>query len=253
MMVVLMKSTFEIVKSALIYVLKNISILKNQQNAILEISGDQNTARANQMPADTYRNTREKLMVICFSPLSSWVLFIGFLMMYLNPWRYALSISQIHFLGHFVTHYFFSNDAQLIIIVTFALFVISFFMKAEFILIGLLAFLISNGDLHLRNALIFLPMIILGRLFLHIKLIRLLNAEPRRTWSIICTLFFAAWTITTWITLNSFQFLSDQGLFSSSMHFLRFEVFAISTFTYYFMEFLILSIWGHFYCLRLGQ
>lgn len=239
-----MDSTFKLVKSALIHVLKNISIFKNQQNAIMEVAVLKDGPEKNQ-------SVRQKLMFICFSPLSSWILFAGFVLMYLNPWRYFLSISQINFLNDLVTHYFFSNDGQLILIIAFALFLVSFFAKAEFILIGLLAFLISNGDIHLRNALIFLPMIVLGRLMLHLKLIRQLQSEAKKTWSIICVLLFLAWMMTTWLTLNAFQFLSDLGLFSGNMHFLRFEVFVASVFSYYFMELLILSIWGHFYSLKL--
>ena len=239
-----MESTFKLVKSAIIHVLKNISIFTNQHNAIMEISVLEDSLHKNQ-------SIRQKLMFICFSPLSSWVLFTAFLLMYLNPWRYSLSISQINFLNDLVTHYFFSNDGQFILMMAFVLFLMSFFMKAEFVLIGLLGFLISNGDIHLRNALLFIPLVILGRLMSHLKLIRWLQFETKKTWSIICALLFLAWLIATGLTLNSFQFLSDQGVFSGSMHFLRFEVFVASVFAYYFIEFSILSIWGHFYCLKI--
>lgn len=279
-----MSKTFEIVKSTLIHVLKNTSILKNQRNAILEITALGDSPHKNQI-------IREKLMVICFSALSSWVLFLAFLFFYFNPFRYVMSITQINFLNGFVNDVLFSTDLRIILITGFTLFVISYLFsevysfvfnrvsssafQIESILLALLGFLISNGDLHLRNALLFLPMIILGRLMLQLKLLmplknvwplkqisspkanlqlqesQLLNAKTKKTWSIICALFFSAWLMTTWLTLNSFQFFSDQGVFSNSVHFLRFEFFAASTFAYYFVEFFILSVWGHFYCLKL--
>ncbi len=260
-----MDSTFKLVKSALIHVFKNISIFKNQHNAIVEISGLEVGPAKNQ-------SIRQKLMFICFSPLSSWVLFGAFLLMYLNPWRYVISFSRIGFLNNFVTEVLFSTDLRIIFITGFTLFLISFLFSCifqiEFILLALLGFLVSNGDLHLRNALLFIPLVILSRLMLHLKLMlslksfwpfkqilfykknQLLNAETKKTWSIICALLFLAWLIATWLTLNSFQFLSNQGMFSSSMHSLRFEVFVASVFGYYFMEFFILSIWGHFYSLN---
>ncbi len=232
-----MKSTYEIVKSTLIHVFKNVSIIKNQQKAILEISG--------------WQNTREKLMIICFSPLSSWVLFSALLIFYFNPFRYVMSIAQVSFLSGFVSDILFSTDLRIILATGFLLFVFNFIFHIELMLVALLGFLISNGDLHLRNALLFLPLIILGRLVLHLKLLQNLQSEAKRIWSIICVLLFSACLMATGLTLNSFQFFSDQGVFSNNMHFLRFEFFAASAFAYYFTEFFILSIWGHFYSLKL--
>lgn len=257
-----MSNTFEIVKSSMVHVLKNISILKNQRNAILEIAALEDGVNKNQI-------IRQKLMIICFSPLSSWVLFLALLAFYLNPFRYVMSLSQVSFLNGFVTDVLFSTDYRIILVTGFLLFVFSFVFQIELILLALLGFLISNGDLHLRNALLFLPLVILGRLVLHFILVhplkhirapfhiftskksQLLSAEAKKMWLIICILIFTSWIMTTWLTLNSFQFLSDHGMFSNNMHFLRFEVYVVSVFTYYFMEFFILSIWGHFHCLKL--
>ena len=150
----------------------------------------------------------------------------------------------------------FSTDYRIILISGVTLLLASFLFnpkfKIEFMLIAILGFLISNSDIHLRNVLLFLPLVILGRLVQHLKLIRCLQAETKKIWSVICALLFLVWIMTTWLTLNSFQFFSDQGIFSNSMNFLRFEFFAASVFAYYFMELLILSIWGHFYCLKLS-
>lgn len=281
-----MNNTFQLVKSAIIQVLKTMSIFTSQRTAIFEISNlEMNSASLGISKTSDSSNknqiARQKLMLICFSPLSAWILFVALLLMYFNPFRYVASFSHIDFLNVFVSDVLFSTDVRVIFLTGFILFLISFLLgvviQIEFVFLGLLGFLISNGDLHLRNALLFIPLIILGRLMLHLKLLfplknfwpfkqillrkedqlllrhdyQTLNVETKKIWSIICALLFSAWIMSTWLVLNSFQFLSDQGVFSASMHFLRFEVFVATVFTYYFFELFILSIWGHFHSLKL--
>ena len=196
---------------------------------------------------------RAALMRLCFSSLSAWVLFFSFFILYVNPFRYHFSISSSLGLENiFVQSLFGANMWGSVILVT-ALFILNFILRKEFWFIAVIAYLVSQGDMHLILALICLAAITAGRILSHLRWTRSLEGSTQLVWAVVSLLSFLAWAAAVYTSLEFYNYLSYAGYFSQNMFANRFEAFTLATAIYYGFELLVMICWGHFFAKRIDD
>lgn len=214
--------------------LKSFSILKNQHQALVTLDFDRN-------------QSREALMRLCFSPLAAWPLVLVLVFLIINPMRYHFSINQVLGMENWLVLTLFGADWLYAAVLTAAVFLISFFTRKEFLMISVLGFLIAQGDIHLFLALAMLATIVLSRILINLRWIRFLESYAKNVWVVTSLLSFISWALAVHLSFELYRYLLQAGFFSQSMHANRLEFFILAVCLYYGLEFLTLSIWGHFY------
>ncbi len=214
--------------------LKSFSILKNQHQALVTLDFDK-----------TQR--REALMRLCFSPLAAWPLVLVLVFFIINPLRYHFSLSQRLGMDNVFVQALFGMDWLLAVALAAIVFTISYFSRKEFMLIAIVGFLISQGDMNLFVGLMLLACIILARILLNLRWVRFLESYSKSAWFVTCSLSFLVWAGAVHMSFELYKYLLQQGFFSQSMYANRLEFFILALCLYYGLELVVLSVWGHFY------
>jgi hypothetical protein len=224
------KIVFEQIKRTL----KSFSIIKSQHEALVSFDFEKT-------------GQREALMRICFSPLAAWPVLIALLVFWINPYRYQISMTSTFGMENFLVQALFGTDWLYAGILAALFFAISFFTRQELLLVSLVGYLLSQGDLHLFLALILLGCIVLARIFTNFRWVRFLESYTRTIWMMACCLSLMAWAIAMHVSLEAYKTLFHAGYFSQSMHANRLEAFILAAGLYYGLELFILAAWGHFF------
>ncbi len=214
--------------------LKSFSILKNQHQALVTLDFDSN-------------QRREALMRLCFSPLAAWPLLLVLLFFIINPLRYHFSLSQTLGMDNILVQTLFGMDWLYAAILAVVVFAVSYFSRKEFIVIAIVGFLISQGDMHLLLGIILLACIVLARIFLNLRWVRSLESYSKGTWLVTGLLSFVSWALAVHLSFEFYNYLLQAGYFRQSMYANRLEVFILTVCMYYGLELVVLSVWGHFY------
>lgn len=234
-------STFDLVKQAALSALK----LKSPTRALEEglISFDFGI-----------RSERLSLMQICFSPLAGWFAILILIGLSLSPLRYQFSLSSLLGFESAMTFLLFKSDLQTQLIFFVAALALGTLIRWDFLVIGLIGFLLSNGDIHLTLA----HSALWGVLFSQVRRqLKWLNPhqgalEPHLRSVIIWTsaLQIGGFLIYAFASFSLFQLCSQLGFFNASMSANRMEFLILSLVLYYGIQFTVLSSWGHFYSKR---
>lgn len=217
--------------------LKSFSIIKNQHEALVTLDFDKS-------------QRREALMRLCFSPLAAWPLFVVLLFFIINPLRYHFSLTAMVGMENVIVQTLLGTDWLYAAFFSAIVFTVSFLTRKEFILLGLVGFMISQGDMHLFLGLSLAACIILARVFTNIRWIRHLESYSKSVWLITSALSFISWALSVHFSFEVYRRLLQAGFFSHSMYANRLEVFILAVCIYYALELVILSVWGHFYTLK---
>lgn len=217
--------------------LKSFSILKNQHQALVTLDFDKN-------------QRREALMRLCFSPLAAWPLMLVLLFFIINPLRYHFSVANMLGMENVIVQTFFGMDWLFASILTAVVFTIAFLTRKEMVLIAIVGFFVSQGDMHLLIALSLLACIILARVLTNLRWVRTLESFSKRAWTVASFLSFISWAVAVHLSFELYNSLVQAGYFSQSMYANRLEFFILAVSLYYGVELIVLSVWGHFFTLK---
>lgn len=218
----------------LVLTLKTFSIIKNQHQALVTLDFDKD-------------KRREALMRLCFSNLAAWPLILVLLLFIINPLRYHFSLTQKLGLDNVFVQTLFGTDWLYASILITSVFVIAFLTRKELLLIGLVGFFVSQGDMHLLIALSLLACIILARVLINLRWIRFLESFTKSVWMVTGFLGFVSWALAVHLSFEFYNWLLKSGFFSQSMFANRLEFFIVIVCVYYGLDLLVMSVWGHFY------
>lgn len=213
------------------------SILKSQHQALVSFDFDR-------------LNQRQALMRICFSALSAWPVLLALLFFMINPLRYHFSLTQMLGMENVIVQALLGTDWLYAGIVASLFFTLSYFTRKEFLIVILIGYLVSQGDLHLFLAFVLLSCTLLARVLTNLRWLRFLESYTRTVWMIASLLSFAAWAVATHFSFEFYKSLLQLGYFSQSMYANRLEVFILVCGLYYGLELFVLSCWGHFFMQR---
>lgn len=214
--------------------LKSFSVLKNQHEALVTLDFDKS-------------QRREALMRLCFSPMAAWLLVVVLLLFIISPLRYHFSLTAMLGLENVVVQTLLGTDWLYAAILSGVVFVISYFTRKELLLIGIVGFLISQGDMHLFLGLLLLACIVLARVLLNVRWIRFLESYSKGAWFVTCGISFITWALAVHFSFEIYRTLLQGGFFAQSMYANRMEMFILAVCLYYGLELTVLSVWGHFY------
>ncbi|AZZ35765.1 hypothetical protein CIK05_02760 [Bdellovibrio sp. qaytius] len=217
--------------------LKSFSILKNQHQALVTLDFDKN-------------QRREALMRLCFSPLAAWPLLLVLLFLIINPLRYNLSLTNMLGMENILVQTFFGMDWLYAAILCLFVFAVSFYTRKESLMIAMVGFFISQGDMHLLMGLSLLACIVLARLLTNLRWVRSLESHTKSVWLVTSILSFISWALAVHLSFQMYNYLLQAGFFSQSMYANRLEFFILVVCLYYGLELIVLSVWGHFYTLK---
>lgn len=212
------------------------SVFKNQTVALADLS-------KSHAPLER----RAAFMRLCFSPLASWILFFIFFAVYLNPFRYHMSLVQgLGLQNPFVDILYLGNFNGLVMLtITFA--VLSYLLKLEFILLALIGILLAQGDMNVVVAFILFFAVITARSIDLVTTVRKTTQSIRKLWVIYNFIN----TIVVFVTMATaywlFNYLNYNGYYAQSVYANRYESYVLLVFLHYTYQLVLLSVWGHFY------
>ena len=190
---------------------------------------------------------RNILFRLCFSVLANWPLAIVLLILYLNPYRYQLLLQSL-----------FPTDNQLLLWSYSENFVMAFLICTiigsllgfEILWLSIIAWLVSNGEIHVLISVGAASGIIFSSARRNLKLISLLQAKMKNTWMYFSLLQMVSACLSSLMNYFLYVNLKNFGFFSATMSINRYEFFVLSVCIHYATQFVVLSIWGHFYSRR---
>lgn len=195
---------------------------------------------------------RSALIRLCFSVFAAWPLFIAFLIFYINPFRYQFTLIRFFGIENFLTQSLFELNYASVAMITGIFFIVNFLLQFEFLFLGLLGFLVSQGDMHIVLALICVAVVFAGRILDHFRWVKFLESFTKIVWIIFTFFSFLAWALAVHFSFQIYNYLVMNQYFSASMYANRFECFVLIVALYYTIELMILAIWGHFYSMKLA-
>lgn len=187
------------------------------------------------------------LMQLCFSVFAQWPVAVMLFIIFVNPLRYQMSIqSLLGFDGRMMMWTFSENF--LLGYVVFA--ILGSLIKIELLWLSIIAFLISNGEIHVLIAVGAATGVFFSTARRNLNLISALEGRIKGTWifyaALQMVLVFIAAAVSYIIYLN----LKNFGFFNATMYVNRYEFFSLAVLIHYSIQFLGLSVWGHFYARR---
>ncbi len=198
---------------------------------------------------------RQNLMQLCFSSLASWRLVFFLLFLALDPFStfWSLGSSLQYFFGESSQLRFFLLDGQVFSMVLIAVifFVLEWIVSSESLLIIFIFYFLSQGQLHLNLAAAMVAGVYLSRACSAWVLFFLLESETRRIWKWITSLQVFTFVAISIASLFGLDYL--QKIQFLSVPLLRFYFLFSIVILFQFANFLILSIWGHFYSRRIVE
>jgi len=218
------------IKDEVAVVVKSCSPQKIQNNAFVDLNSPQA-----QRP--------RVLLRMCISVLAAWPIYVIFLILYFNPFRYHFSLHTLFSEGSAVTQFMFSEN---ILIAFIAVLILASLVPIEIIWLTILGFFISNGDIHLTLAITGGCAVFFALARRNLKKSMLLSGPSKNTLMVFSGLQIFSVVVATVIIFFLYKSMRDAGYFSVSMTANRFEFFVLTVFIQHFVQFGILSLWGHY-------
>ena len=189
------------------------------------------------------------LMQLSFSTLSSWLSLVLMLVAWLSPLRYQFTLVETLGFEHPLISFLFQSTLQAQSLVFIAFLLLGSLVRFEFIVIFLLTFLLSNGDIHIVLAQAGLLGILFSQIRTQLKWLAKTQGEIKKiiNWIVGLQFFtFVGFLFLSWIILEQTR---RSGLFDISIRSYRVEYLILIYALYQLMMFAALSLWGHFYAL----
>lgn len=193
---------------------------------------------------------KNALIQMCFSTLANWSWIFIFGALYLNPFRYQFSLQSMVQSDSRIMMWAYSENFFLGFVI---LLFLASVINIEILWLTIVAWLISNGEVHILISLGAVSAIFFASARRNLKLISALKDETKKTWMYFSLIQVLSVLVSAAINYILYFNLKNLGYFSSTMAVNRFEVFVLAVFIHQLSQFLFLSIWGHFYSRRLVE
>lgn len=192
-------------------------------------------------------NKNDSMMQLCFSSLAAWPLYIGIILIYLDPTKLSWSLHK--YLAEDSAIGFFMLDGRLSAMVTVFIFFFLFewiFRKEYFPELFVFYFLLKS-DIHLHLALSAILAIYFSRFcylwWFHIEL----DSVTRIICKKVCYRLLLSWFLTAVVGLYGLNYLQFNQYFANSVYENRFEFLVIIIFFLHLAMLFFLGVWGHFF------
>ena len=190
---------------------------------------------------------RLNFMQLCFSPLAAWPLFVLIAAIYLDPTKYFFTLQRILPEESSFGLFLLSGQFSTMISAFFIFFLIQFNFKKEYLFESLIFYFLAKSDIHIHFATAAVLGIYLARASHLWRLFFRLESRTRKIWNISTGLIFGSCISVIGLSLYGLDQLQAYGFFSGSLTANRFEFLTLLILALYLVQFLSLSIWGHFY------
>lgn len=189
---------------------------------------------------------RENLMQLCFSSLASWLLLLFLLIISALPGTIVPIVSLDRFAENSLLLFLLDGYILNMAVFAVAVFVLTWLFRMETFLILLIAVLIKISWLHINLAVAGVLAVLLSAICYRWWAVMDIKSEARRVWNSIHRLQLVAFVITFSAGMYYLDFIQVNHLFSEQglnrIHFLAGIVAG-----YYALNFLMMSVYGHFY------
>lgn len=195
-------------------------------------------------------NEKNAMMQLCFSAFAAWPLYVGLLLIYLDPTKYSWTLHKYmaddNQFGLFLLDGRFSAMA----IVFAVFFFLEWIFRKEYLFEFIIFYFLLKTDIHLHLALSMLLAVYLSRFcYLWWFYIGLENTAGQ-IWRKACSRLLMAWVVVAAISLYGLDYLQFNRYFTSSVSENRFEFLVFILFLLHSTMSLFLMIWGHFFTRR---
>lgn len=189
---------------------------------------------------------RGQLMQLCFSNLAAWPLALVIALVAWDPFGRAWSlVAQLGFESPVVL--FLLNGRPLPMLAVFALmFFLEWIFRKEYILLGLVFYLLGRSELHIHLATVAVLGVYLARICYLWWLAVDCESRTRRLWQWASSLQLLAWGVAAVMALNALDYLQVNHLFNEAGGMSRFRFLILVVGLYHVFSHLFLCLWGHF-------
>lgn len=234
-------STFDLVKQSIQTVLKSRSPLRAIEQALVSFDFG-------------IKSERQSLMQVCFSPMAGILSVLVLVLLMLSPLRYHFSVMSIVGLENPALLILYKTDIQSQVMFFVLGLVLGTWIRWDYLVLGIIGFFLSNGDLHLVLAHSALWGLLFSQIRRQLKWLSpsMGQLEPhiRSILIWICSLQILGFVAYAFMSFNLYLILQNFGYFSASMKVNRMEFLILSLCLFYALQFSVLSLWGHFYSKR---
>lgn len=191
-------------------------------------------------------DARTNLMQTCFSQMAAWPLIFIILAIHFDPFKYSWSIMQFVSFDNPVI--LFLLDGRLVPMITLFVifFVLEWLLRKEYILLALIFYFLSRGELHIHLATSATLAVFLARISYLWWLSADVESQTKKIWKAVSILQFVAWIISAICILNALDYAQINFLFNGP-NFSRFDFLWIAVMLYLVCSHVFLCFWGHFH------
>lgn len=222
-------------------------ILEQIKKNVLKMSSVKTQHEA--LAAIDFKLTDEKsgLLQMCFSILADWPIISMMIVLFFNPFRYQFSMFSYLPVDSKILVWAFSENFFLGFLV-FAL--ANTLLNSRFLWLTVVAWFISNGDIHIFLAIGAVSGIFFSAARKNLKLSTDIHGKIKNTWLFFSILQMLAVILAAIVNYTIYFNFKSLGYFSATMSVNRFEFFMLAVTIHLLAEFVLTSIWGHFYSRR---
>jgi hypothetical protein len=191
-------------------------------------------------------SARENLMQLCFSSLGSWFIILLTLVVSVLPPELLPLHASDQFSDYSLVHFMLNGYFLNMIAFAAAAFVLTWLFRFENILLLIIALLVKFSWLHINSAVAGVLSVLLSALCYRWWAVMDIKSEARRIWNSLHQIQMISFLVTFSASLYFLDFVQLNGLFSEH-GFNRVQFLAALLAGYYALNFLMMSVFGHFY------
>lgn len=187
---------------------------------------------------------QKALMQFCFSTLNRWWIFLVIGLIAISPLRHQFSIHQLWGPDHWMVGVMYSGK----LLIPFVVFLfLSVIFGSHTVWVLVLFYLMAQGDVHVLFGLAGLSGIFLADARRFLKKSTQIRGLVRNVVLWIAGVHVLSLVISSFLNFYLYQSFYNLGYFAGSIYENRFEFLVLALFVHYVVQFVGLSIWGHFY------
>lgn len=189
----------------------------------------------------------QSLMQICFSPMASWLSVLLILVALFSPFRYEFTLVKFLGFDHQIIFFLMQSSFRAECITFIVFFVLSRLVRFDFIALFLLAWLLSNGDIHIVLAQAGLLGILFSQVRWQLGWFGQTHGAVKKVIHWVVLLQFVGFFIFIFLSWWMLANVRASGIFDQSMRAYRLEYLLVAYLVYQALTLAILSVWGHFF------
>jgi hypothetical protein len=187
------------------------------------------------------------LLRLCFSSLSNWFLLVVLAVISVDPFVVSSYSRLDSFSENSLLLFLLDGHAPHMVSVFLAVFVLTWLFRQEILFTVLLAYLVKHSWLHVNLAVAGVLAVLFSSLCYRWWAVVDIKSEARKIWNRIHQLILVSYIITFLYGMYELDFMLKNGLLGANgiinrVHFLIFVLII-----YYGLNFIFMSVYGHFY------